>query len=122
MVDDDRLLVYLTTIAGVAIGVSLVDDDEPEEEFEKFAASIAEKQRNWSFDGYKPFGLGGAYTAYVDLANFLKDKKGDMYFPSVGFWLASNLKGTRPNDDEVLTGTSIAMLFGASLASWWNQD
>lgn len=119
--DDDRLFVFLMTIAGVGVGVTLIGESVSEDEVMKFATANADKLKKWDFLGYKPFGDGGAYTAYVDLANFVKGKEAEDYFVGIGFWLVGNLKGSRPTSEEIIAGAAISKMLGVSLFGWWNQ-
>ena len=121
MVEDDRLLVFLMTVAGVGVGVTLIDESVSENEIMKFSYAIADKLKDWDLQGYQPFGSGGAYTAYVDLANFIRGKEAEEYFAGVGFWLVSNLKGSHPERDELVAGVAISNLLGTSLFGWWNR-
>lgn len=120
---DPRDLVFLMTIAGVAAGVTSVDEALSDDEFEAFSHVLADRLMEWDFLGYRPYGDGGAYRAYVDLANFVKGGTSNTLetFQAMGFWLVFNLKGASPSEDEARAGIAIGQLLAVSFLDWWNR-
>lgn len=123
IVRDDRHLVFLLTVAGVAAGVMLDDENTPKVEQREFAYAIGEKLMKWDYNGYNPYGEGGAYRAYADLANFVKSRRNEGLnsFLAMGFWLIFNLKGSQPDDEEAKVGAIIGQFLAASFSGWWNK-
>src|SRR5262249_49354647 len=66
-IKDDRDFIFLMTIAGVAVGVLLVDENLSEDDHSQFTCAVAERLIVWDFLGYSPYGKDGAFTAYKDL-------------------------------------------------------
>lgn len=118
LVHDDRLLVFLMTVAGVVQGNTQIDENVSKRQLVKFLGAVADELRKWDFLGYKPFGDESAYTAYINLVNFVKEKEGNEYFAVIGYWLISNLKGSQPGHEEIAVGIAISMLLESSLSGW----
>lgn len=123
IVHDDRHLVFLLTVAGVAAGVMLDDENAPEVEQQDFAYAIGEKLMKWDYYGYNPYGEGGAYRAYADLANFITSRSdaGLDRFAVMGVWLIFNLKGSEPTNEEARVGAIIGQYLGASFSGWYKK-
>ncbi len=121
IVEDDRTLIFIMTIVGVGVGITLIDDEVSENEFMKFSYAIADELKNWDSQGYNPYGREGAYKAYTDLANFIRGKEAEAYFVGVGFWLVTNIKGSHASKEEIIVGTAISKMIATSLFGWWNK-